>query len=78
VFPQSGNSELLPFGYTSLQTDRGWEGLLQYHQADLRIGNNQSLFDLSIICLSRKYFDEEKVVRYGLEPLTKAGILTDV
>ena len=43
-----------------------------------RIGNNQSLFGLSIISLARKYSDEEKVVKYGLEPLTKAGILTDV
>ena len=43
-----------------------------------RVGNDQSVFGLSIICLSRKYFDEEKVVRYGLEPLTKAEILTDV
>ena len=43
-----------------------------------RVGNDQSVFGLSIICLPRKYFDEEKVVRYGLEPLTKAGILTDV
>jgi hypothetical protein len=43
-----------------------------------RIGNNQSVFGLSIISLARKYSDEEKVVRYGLEPLTKAGILTDV
>jgi len=51
---------------------------LQYHQADLRIGNDQSVFGLSIICLSRKYSDEEKVIRYGLEPLTRAGILTDV
>ncbi len=43
-----------------------------------RIGNNQSVFDLSIICLPRKYSGEEKVVKYGLEPLTKAGILTNV
>jgi hypothetical protein len=43
-----------------------------------RIGNNQSVFDLSIISLTRKYSDEEKVIKYGLEPLTKAGILTDV
>ena len=43
-----------------------------------RVGNDQSVFGLSIICLPRKYSDEEKVVRYGLEPLTRAGILTDV
>ncbi len=43
-----------------------------------RVGNDQSVFGLSIVSLARKYSDEEKVVKYGLEPLTKAGILTDV
>ncbi|MBU0547030.1 MAG: hypothetical protein ABH876_01180 [Patescibacteria group bacterium] len=45
-----------------------------------RIGNGQSLFGLSIVCLSvkpkRKAY-EEKIVRYGLEPLLKANILTE-
>jgi len=43
-----------------------------------RIGRNQSLFGLSIISLEGKYEinDEEEIVRYGLEPLVKADILT--
>jgi len=43
-----------------------------------RVGKNQSLFGLSIISLEGGYEiqDEEEIVRYGLEPLVKAGILT--
>lgn len=43
-----------------------------------RIGKNQSMFGLSIISLEGSYEvkDEEAIVRYGLEPLLKAGILT--
>lgn len=42
-----------------------------------RIGKNQSLFGLSIISLESKFEKEDEVVRYGLEPLLKSGILTD-
>lgn len=41
-----------------------------------RIGQNQSLFGLSIISLNGKTKNEEAVVRYGLAPLLKADILT--
>jgi hypothetical protein len=41
-----------------------------------RIGKGQSLFGLSLICLDRKLANETSVVRYGLEPLLSAGILT--
>jgi hypothetical protein len=45
-----------------------------------RIGKNQSLFGLSIISLEGQVEDrkvEEKIVRYGLEPLKTANILSD-
>jgi hypothetical protein len=45
-----------------------------------RIGRDQSLLGFSIICLAskpRKKEDEERIVRYGLEPLLKAKILTE-
>lgn len=43
-----------------------------------RIGRGQSLFGLSLICLDVKprKEKEERIVRYGLEPLLRAGILT--
>jgi len=41
-----------------------------------RIGKNQSLFGLSIISLDGKSQNEKWIVRYGLEPLLKAQILT--
>jgi hypothetical protein len=42
-----------------------------------RVGQNQSLFGLSIISLKEKVPNEENVVRYGLEPLLKAKIVSD-
>jgi len=45
-----------------------------------RIGRNQSLFGLSIISLEGRIEGrkkEEKIVRYGLEPLKKADVLSD-
>ena len=40
-----------------------------------RIGVIQNVSNLSIISLDKVYQDEEKIVRYGLEPLEKAHIL---
>ncbi|MFC1697230.1 hypothetical protein ACFL1H_02785 [Nanoarchaeota archaeon] len=40
-----------------------------------RVGQNQSLFGLSIISLDRKYQNEKDIVEYGLEPLVNAQIL---
>ncbi|KPJ56867.1 hypothetical protein AMJ49_03580 [Parcubacteria bacterium DG_74_2] len=42
-----------------------------------RIGRNQSLFGLSIISLLGKPKNEGEIIRYGLEPLLKAGVLTE-
>jgi len=41
-----------------------------------RVGKNQSAFGLSIISLFCKPREEEEIVRYGLEPLLKAEVLT--
>lgn len=41
-----------------------------------RISSNQSIFGLSIISLGGKTQEEEEIVRYGLEPLLRANILT--
>lgn len=43
-----------------------------------RIGNNQSMFGLSLISLKGEYKDAEleRTVRYGLEPLVGSGIVT--
>lgn len=41
-----------------------------------RIGQNQSLFALSIISLDGKIQNEREVILYGLEPLLTANILT--
>jgi len=45
-----------------------------------RIGKNQSMFGLSIVSLQGVYEnkkEEERIVRYGLEPLEKAGVLSE-
>lgn len=42
-----------------------------------RIGQNQSLFGFSIICLNGKFKGEKEVVEYGLEPLLVANIITE-
>ncbi len=43
-----------------------------------RIAKNQSLFGLSIISLDKIYPEEEGIIRYGLEPLVKEGILEEM
>jgi hypothetical protein len=42
-----------------------------------RIAVNQSFLGLSIISLEGRLANEEEIVRYGLEPLLAAGILTE-
>jgi len=44
-----------------------------------RIGQSQSLFGLSIISLASKCEakEEQRIVRYGLEPLLKSGVLAE-
>ena len=42
----------------------------------LRIGMEQSLFGLSIISLPLGYSNESELVRYGLEPLIDAQLIT--
>ena len=44
-----------------------------------RIGKNQSMFGLSIISIEGAYSaeEDERIVRYGLEPLVKSGILNE-
>ena len=63
----------------------GWRdfpitGLIPFVRKVLpRVARVQSLFGPSIICLEDKPKpqEEEAIVRYGLEPLLKANILTD-
>ncbi len=43
-----------------------------------RIAKNQSLFGLSIISFDEIYSEEEGIIKYGLEPLTKKGILEEM
>jgi hypothetical protein len=42
-----------------------------------RIATNQSMFGLSIISLEGYLANEEEIVRYGLQPILAAGILTE-
>jgi hypothetical protein len=42
-----------------------------------RIATTQSLFGLSIVSLEKRLANEEEVVRYGLQPILAAGILTE-
>ncbi len=43
-----------------------------------RIAKSQSLFGLSIISLDEIHSEEEGIIRYGLEPLAKKGILEEM
>jgi len=42
-----------------------------------RIATNQSMLGLSIISVEGKLVNEEEIIRYGLQPILAAGILTE-